>query len=110
MRHDRRTFSELLRIGRISSGLTQEQLAEASGVSVRTIRNLERGMAGVPRQQSVRLLTDALDLPEPAREGLLTAAVALRLAQRTSPVEGEGGGEGVTVVLCKLDCPRRRGG
>ncbi|WP_018348782.1 ATP-binding protein [Longispora albida] len=39
--------------------LTQEELAERSGVSVRTIRNLEAGR-GKPRQSSLRALCDAL--------------------------------------------------
>lgn len=44
--------------------LTQEQLAEISGVAVRTIRNLERGPAVRPRWATVRLLARALDTDE----------------------------------------------
>ena len=50
--------------GRGSAGWTQEDLAERSGVSVRTIRNFEAGVIARPRLASVRLLLDVLDLPE----------------------------------------------
>ncbi|WP_328912330.1 MULTISPECIES: helix-turn-helix domain-containing protein [unclassified Streptomyces] len=43
-------------------GWTQEQLAEHSGLSVRTIRNLELGRVLNPRRSSMDLLAQALDL------------------------------------------------
>jgi len=42
--------------------LTQEQLADRAGLSVRTIRNLESGRVGTPHGQTIRLLSDALAL------------------------------------------------
>ncbi|MGI5441152.1 AAA family ATPase [Streptomyces shenzhenensis] len=42
--------------------LTQEDLAEKSGLSVRAIRNLETGHTARPRKQSVLLLAEALGL------------------------------------------------
>jgi transcriptional regulator with XRE-family HTH domain len=45
---------------RVKSGLTQEELSERSGVSVRTIRNLERGQVRKPRRSSVDLLLTVL--------------------------------------------------
>jgi tetratricopeptide (TPR) repeat protein/transcriptional regulator with XRE-family HTH domain len=44
--------------------LTQQQLADVSGVAVRTIRYLERGPAVRPRWATVRLLARALDTDE----------------------------------------------
>ncbi|MFI9589342.1 ATP-binding protein [Nonomuraea sp. NPDC052265] len=41
-------------------GWTQEDLAERTGLSVRTIRNLELGVVQNPRRSSVDLLADAL--------------------------------------------------
>lgn len=67
-------FGAVLREQRVASGLTQEELAERSGLSVRAIRNVEIGRTGRPRPQSVELLAAALGLGEPARGDLLRAA------------------------------------
>ncbi|RAG87114.1 ATPase [Streptacidiphilus pinicola] len=50
----------LLRL-RLQSGMTQEELSERSGISVRTIRNFERGLIQRPRRSSVDMLLDVLD-------------------------------------------------
>jgi len=52
---------------RRTRGLTQEALADRSGVSVRTIRNLEAGRVSRPRPASVSLLANALELNGPQR-------------------------------------------
>ena len=67
-------FAGLLRQLRIEAGLTQEELAEAAGVSVRSVRDLERGRVATPQKETVRLLADALALIGPARAGFETAA------------------------------------
>ncbi|QMU77041.1 XRE family transcriptional regulator [Streptacidiphilus sp. PB12-B1b] len=46
---------------RLQRGLTQEELSEHSGISVRTIRNLERGQIARPRRSSVDMLLAVLD-------------------------------------------------
>lgn len=56
---DLRLIAEL----RERHGWTQEQLAERSGLSVRTIRNLELGRIQNPRQSSIDLLAHALGMP-----------------------------------------------
>lgn len=48
------------------SGMTQEELADRSGVSVRTIRNLETKSVAYPRPTTLRLILEALS---PARGG-----------------------------------------
>ncbi|WP_435058550.1 helix-turn-helix domain-containing protein [Streptomyces sp. bgisy060] len=53
------------------AGLTQEQLEERSGVSVRTIRRLETGTSGNHQLQTVKLLAQALEAGE-AERGRLT--------------------------------------
>ncbi|WP_415952949.1 helix-turn-helix domain-containing protein [Streptomyces sp. KLOTTS4A1] len=53
---------------RLLRGYTQEELSELSGISVRTIRNLERGQVHKPRRSSVEMLLTVLD-PEWRREG-----------------------------------------
>jgi transcriptional regulator with XRE-family HTH domain/tetratricopeptide (TPR) repeat protein len=61
-------FAELLRRARLSAGLTQEQLAERAGVSVRGISDLERGSRRSPRRDTVKLLAGALDLSAEQRQ------------------------------------------
>jgi tetratricopeptide (TPR) repeat protein/transcriptional regulator with XRE-family HTH domain len=53
--------------------LTQEQLADRAGVSVRTIRQLEAGQVRHPRSDTLRRLADALGLTEQERAALTTS-------------------------------------
>src|SRR5215467_3306096 len=62
---------EWLRQQRVAAGLTQEDLAERSGVSVRTIADLERGRTRKPYPSSLRALVRALGLPDTAGADLL---------------------------------------
>jgi tetratricopeptide (TPR) repeat protein/transcriptional regulator with XRE-family HTH domain len=59
----------LLRRYRLARGLTQEELADASGLTRRTVANIERGRTR-PYPRSVRALADALGLSQPEREEL----------------------------------------
>src|SRR5215469_64920 len=68
------TFAGLLRQLRAGAGLTQEELAEAASVSVRSVRDLERGRVAAPQKETVRLLADALRLGGAARAGFEAAA------------------------------------
>jgi transcriptional regulator with XRE-family HTH domain len=61
------TFAGVLRRLRTEARLTQEELAEAAGLSPRSVSDLERGIASTPRRDTVRLLADALRLTGPAR-------------------------------------------
>lgn len=67
----------LLRRYRLASGLSQEELAERAGLSVRAIANIERGQTSRPYRRSVQLLADGLRLPEPQREQLERASRAI---------------------------------
>ncbi|RZQ62393.1 helix-turn-helix domain-containing protein [Amycolatopsis suaedae] len=67
-------FGVLLRDARRRVGLTQDELAERSGVGVRTIRRLETGSGNDPRIGTVTLLADALDVTPDERRDLLSAA------------------------------------
>ena len=51
---------------RLAAGMTQEELAGKSGLSVRAISNLERGRTARPHPRSLEVLAVALGLPEPA--------------------------------------------
>lgn len=70
----RGTFGALLRGHRSASGLTQEDLAERSGVSIRAIADMERGRTARPFRHSVHRLADALELRGAEREQLEKAA------------------------------------
>ncbi|MBV2152905.1 helix-turn-helix domain-containing protein [Kitasatospora sp. SUK 42] len=57
------SLGALLRNIRLDRGMTQEQLGEASGLSVRSIRDLERGVS-CPRVSTLRLLSQTWNLSE----------------------------------------------
>lgn len=57
-----RALREVLLTSRLAMGLTQEGLSERSGVSVRTIRNLEAGVIANPRMSTTELLLEALNV------------------------------------------------
>ncbi|MFE5580311.1 helix-turn-helix domain-containing protein [Kitasatospora sp. NPDC056531] len=57
------SLGRLLRSIRLERGMTQEQLGEVSGLSVRSIRDLERGVS-CPRVSTLRLLTQTWSLPQ----------------------------------------------
>jgi len=77
------TFAGLLRKLRTEARLTQEELAEASGLSPRSVSDLERGIAATPHRETIRLLADALHLTGPGR------------AQFEAVARGRSGGAGV---------------
>ena len=67
-------FGGLLRQLRADAGLTQEELAEAAGLSPRSVSDLERGINLSARKDTARLLADALGLAGPQRDLFETAA------------------------------------
>jgi len=68
------SLAGLLRQLRAEAGLTQEELAEAAGVSLRSVSNLERGVNRTAHKDTARLLAGALNLPAAVSE--LFVAVA----------------------------------
>lgn len=68
------TFGILLRRLRRDVDLTQEELAERAGLSVRTISDLERGISQAPYRVTVQQLAAALNLSVNDRDRLLLAA------------------------------------
>ncbi|MFJ2952750.1 ATP-binding protein [Streptomyces sp. NPDC087226] len=75
-------FGVLLRRLRREAGLTVGELAEASGVSVRGIGDLERGRRAVPQRRTVAALVDGLGADAVGRELLLATARAGRAVRR----------------------------
>jgi transcriptional regulator with XRE-family HTH domain len=82
------SFGALLRACRRRAYLSQEQLAERAKLSERTVRNLEADRVRSPRNDTVRLLADALKLTEPEREGWFDAARRLN-GRRPEPATPE---------------------
>jgi tetratricopeptide (TPR) repeat protein/transcriptional regulator with XRE-family HTH domain len=84
-----------LRQRREDAGLSQEELAERSGLSVRTVSSLERGSTRAPHPRTIRLLGETLGLPGKACDELITAYRATPrsrpapvLDERASPTAG----------------------
>ena len=68
------SFAGLLRQLRAEARLTQEELAEAAGLSPRSVSDLERGISRTAHKDTARLLADALGLAEPVRVLFVAAA------------------------------------
>jgi transcriptional regulator with XRE-family HTH domain len=80
-------FGARLRACRQSAGMSQQELAERSGLSVRTVSDLERGRTKFPYQDSLGRLADALGLRDPARTEFITAAGRRLAPQQPSAIE-----------------------
>ncbi len=81
------TFGSLLRQYRSAAGLTQEELAERSGLSARGISDLERGARERPHRDTVDLLLDALNLTADDRALLVAAAQHAGRGSRASTAD-----------------------
>jgi transcriptional regulator with XRE-family HTH domain len=66
-------FGDLIKRARITAGLTQEELAELAGLSVRAVGDIERARTARPRRGSAELLARALRLPD-AGDGRIVGA------------------------------------
>ena len=82
-------FGELLRRFRLTMGLTQEELAERAGLSLRGVSDLERGVRRTPFLDTVNRLADALSLKPADRQALLAAArPGMLLEAQRAPLAG----------------------
>jgi WD40 repeat protein/class 3 adenylate cyclase/transcriptional regulator with XRE-family HTH domain len=70
----RLAFAGLLRQLRAEAGLTQEELAEAAGLSPRLVSDLERGIHRTARKDTALMLANALGLAETVCELFVAAA------------------------------------
>lgn len=94
----------LLRLFREAAHLTQEELAERAAVSVRTISNLERGVARRAHLETVRRLTAALGLTN-EQSALFFEAVCFHHVGRSTVSTEDPGGDGAPPVHA-LDLPQ----
>jgi transcriptional regulator with XRE-family HTH domain len=81
-------FGELLKGYRQAAALTQEELAERAGLSVRGIKALESGDRTRPYRDTIRLLADALQLTDEERstfEAAARAAIAPSRSHQDQP-------------------------
>ena len=74
-------FGERVRAHRRRLGWTQEELASATGISVRSVGKLEAGLIATPRPATVRLLADAFGLTADDRELFCRAAAGEAIGQ-----------------------------
>jgi transcriptional regulator with XRE-family HTH domain len=68
-------LGDLVRAHRRRLGLSQEDLANRAGLSVRSIRKIETHHTGTPRPATVRLLADAFGLRDAERDSFCAAAL-----------------------------------
>jgi tetratricopeptide (TPR) repeat protein/transcriptional regulator with XRE-family HTH domain len=79
-------FGALLRDRREAAGLSQQALADRSGLSIRAVRNIERGRTQWPYRDSLTRLADALGMHEAAQAEFLAAIPRRQLARPFLPV------------------------
>jgi non-specific serine/threonine protein kinase len=82
-RQESMSFGQLLKQQRLLRGLTQEMLAETSGLGIRSIQGLERGETQ-PRRETLRRLAEALQLSSEQISGLETAGHPLPRIRQAS--------------------------
>jgi len=67
-------LADFVRHSRVAAGYSQEELAERSGLSARTISDFERGLRTAPRLETIRMLAEGLGLTASERAALIAAA------------------------------------
>jgi predicted ATPase/DNA-binding XRE family transcriptional regulator len=92
-------FSDLLRRHRIQAALSQESLAERSGLSVRAISDLERGVKTRPYLDTVRRLAEALGLSDAERTELAATATLPRPPVKVESLEAAIGPRGAELPI-----------
>ena len=102
MAEPRLGFAGLLRQLRVQAQLTQEKLAEAAGVSPRSVSDLERGINRTARLDTARLLAGALGLGEPVRGLFVAAALGQVPAEQVLTARQQVAGDGFAAVTRAL--------
>jgi transcriptional regulator with XRE-family HTH domain len=103
------SFAGLLRQFRTEARLTQEELAEAAGVSPRSVSDLERGINRTARKDTAVLLADAFSLTGQVRELFVAAARGRAPAAEVLAAKSDRTGGGSAAVVTR-SLPRDIGG
>jgi DNA-binding CsgD family transcriptional regulator/transcriptional regulator with XRE-family HTH domain/tetratricopeptide (TPR) repeat protein len=99
------SFAGMLRLLRTAARLTQEELAEAAGLSPRSVSDLERGVHQTARKDTAGLLADALGLTGPVRV-LFVAAARRRASAAEVLAATDGVWPGVFAAAATRTLPR----
>jgi transcriptional regulator with XRE-family HTH domain len=99
------SFAGLLRQFRTEARLTQEELAEAAGLSPRSVSDLERGINRTARKDTAVLLADALRLTGQIR-ALFVAAARGRASAAEVLAAREDGAAGAAAAAATRSLPR----
>src|SRR5215813_5047501 len=95
------SFAGLLRQFRTEARLTQEELAEAAGLSPRSVSDLERGINRTARKDTAVLLADALDLTGQVRVLFVAAARGRALAAEVLAARPDGAAGGPAAAVTR---------
>src|SRR5215813_9950451 len=94
-------FAGLLRQFRAEARLTQEELAEAAGLSPRSVSDLERGINRTARKDTAVLLADALSLTGQVRVLFVAAARGRAPAAEVLAARPDGADGGSTAAATR---------
>jgi tetratricopeptide (TPR) repeat protein/transcriptional regulator with XRE-family HTH domain len=101
-------FGQWVRDYRLRLGITQEELAERTGMGVRTLRDIEASRVSRPRPATVRLLAKAFGLSEADAERfrlMATSPAPVPPAQASPRLSDEEGGGRPVPAQLPLDLP-----
>ncbi len=100
------SFAVLLRRLRAGARLTQEELAEAAGISPRSVSDLERGINRTARKDTALLLADALSLTGQVRALFVAAARGRAPAAEVLATGNGAAAQGAGAVAATRTLPR----
>jgi transcriptional regulator with XRE-family HTH domain len=98
-------FADRLRRLRMPEGLTQEVLAERSGVSVATIAALEQGLRRRPYPHTLAALSQGLELEAAERAALFALGAAARSSVPSVSAEAPPSADAPTASRARLPLP-----
>jgi predicted ATPase/transcriptional regulator with XRE-family HTH domain len=95
----------LIRGLRTSAGLTQEELAETAGISVRTVSDIERGLRRSVYRDTAERLAAALEIEPSERTDFLAIARGRRAGSTRPRLRSDGAS---SIAVAAMPCPPTR--